>query len=789
MAQSGLTLSDVAAFFTRSPVDRVRRSVILAPEDPNSAGGKRVLDLPAKARLIGIFRADGDLGGACRGRGPPRLIPRAGLRGCPRIANNQRPRRRLNQTRRDTSSSNNLSEKSTLSETSDLALGQTSTHTSGASFAATRAMRTTALLIGLTLAVSAVPRDARANKVGIAGAGNGCNLVTIGAAIAAAGANDTLYLKSGQNFPESVVIDFDLTLEAGNNNCSGSAAANAVHPVIEGNGIRLPLRVSNGANVTLERVESRARHRRQRRQRTRRLRNARLIDSKIYLGVATNGAGVFIFSSGSVTMRGTSAIYGNVTTGSPASGMGGGVYVAGELELFDDTSIGIPFIGNFAGRGGGVYVASTGAATFHEDSAILANEATWDGGGAYTAGEFDMWGGRIGGVGGGEDNEANFGGGIFATDGASVVLDVAEVAYNTANVGGGAYVEGEGTDFYAFRTAKIHHNNAPGGWGGGVAFEGTGLRQIDGEVSDNVAATEGGGISVVDGALVLFGAYISRNEGWEGGGLYVAGASSVVSTGTWFHDNTAVPLGGSPGVGGGIMVRSSAGNIANLSIRGLSGLEGCDGRGFVGMDQYCSEIRGNSADGGGGLLVYGGLVDIHQTAFIANEATIDGSGIFISADAGNTPSTITYTNGLIVEHVGVGMDVISVGGAQTFQGNHLTIAENDGTAAHYYGTASGHLRRSIVWHSGDVLVDAPLQLLAACTMFETVVGTTTGVNRVFGLDPLFAVTARGHYRLLPLAVSPSVDECQPPGTGVDLDGWARPAGALLLWDRGAFEAP
>jgi hypothetical protein len=650
-------------------------------------------------------------------------------------------------------------------------------------------MRTTVLLIGLTLAVNSLPREAHATKVGIAGAGNGCNFATIGAAIAAAGAGDILYLRSGQNFPESVDINFDLTLEAGNNNCSASAAANAVHPVLEGNAIRLPLRVRSAADVTLDRVDiargsgvSGG--------------NARvdsgtleLIDSKIYLGVATNGAGVYVFSSGSVTMRGTSAIYGNVTTGTPASGMGGGVYVAGELVLFDDTSIGIPFIGNFAGDGGGVYVASTGDATFHENSAILGNHANSEGGGVYTAGEFDMWGGRIGGGGGGEDNEALFGGGIFATDGASVVLDVVEVAYNSADVGGGAYIRGEGTDFYAFRTAQIHHNVAVGGWGGGVAFEGTGLRQIDGEVSDNVAATEGGGISVIEGTLELFGAYIARNEGWEGGGLYVAGASSVVSTGTWFHDNTAVPLGPSPGVGGGIMVRSEPGNIASLSIRGPSGLEGCEGRGPLGMDQYCSEIRGNSADGGGGLLVYGGLIDIHQTAFIANEATVDGSGIFVASGIGNTPSTVTYTNGLVVEHVGAGMDVISVDGGQTFQGNHLTIAENDGTAAHYSGTASGHLRRSIVWHSGDVLVDAPLQLVATCTMFESVVGTTTGLNRLFGLDPLFTVTARGHYRLMPLAVSPSIDECQPPGTGVDLDGWARPAGPLLLWDRGAFEAP
>jgi hypothetical protein len=231
-------------------------------------------------------------------------------------------------------------------QTSDLARGRTSTHTSGASFAATRAMRTTVLLIGLTLAVNSVPREALATKVGIAGAGNGCNFVTIGAAIAAAGAGDILYLRSGQNFPESVEIDFDLTLESGNNTCSAPAAANAVHPVLDGDAIRLPLRVLDAADVTLDRVDiahgsgvSGG--------------NARvdsgtleLIDSKIYLGVATNGAGVYVFSSGSVTMRGTSAIYGNVTTGSPASGLGGGVYVAGELELFDNTSIGIPFIGN-----------------------------------------------------------------------------------------------------------------------------------------------------------------------------------------------------------------------------------------------------------------------------------------------------------------------------------------------------------------------------------------------------------------------------------------------------------
>lgn len=633
-------------------------------------------------------------------------------------------------------------------------------------------MRPTFYLAPLLLLGWSLP--AAAQTVGIAGSGLGCLFTSVDLAAGLAAPGEILYLKAGTVFNEAVDLNKDVTLRAGNATCDGEAAANDPRPIIDGQFVRRPISVGLGAVAVIDRVD---------------LANGSateggnviveegdltITDATVYLGVADHGGGLYVAEGASLTLG-----EGAVVSWNTANDEGGGVYVAGELDVLNGAEIGDVFLGNGADVGGGIYVAS-GTATLYAGGAIIGNAASRGGGVDVAAlGRFEMLGGRIGGPNG----EGNQGNGI-AVAGEVLVLG-GEVAYNSADEGGGIVVFGSGSGA-VLAAAWIHHNEAT--WGGGIGLHEASSFTLEGRVTDNTASKDGGGVSVANvyGALEFHGANILRNvAGERGGGVELHYAQSASFVSTWINENVAGLTGG------GVYVAGSLGGTGNaIAISGpRTAEEDCEYRGTVGTNRYCSEIRNNQAERGGGWASGAhGTTTIRETGIIGNVATIEGAAMLLS-DPGASPlsNAVDLKNVLLTHNESPDADVVRVEDGAQLTAAHVTMTRNVGTPLHYLPAALGDFRRSIVWEQTTSVIDAPFVLPAACTAFNAVTGGTSGVNRSFGVNPQFVTTARGNYRLDPVASPNSVDQCSA-GAMADLDSDPRPAGPLTLWDRGAFEA-
>ena len=152
-----------------------------------------------------------------------------------------------------------------------------------------------------------------------------------------------------------------------------------------------------------------------------------------------------------------------------------------------------------------------------------------------------------------------------------------------------------------------------------------------------------------------------------------------------------------------------------------------------------------------------------------------------------TPNVNLTNNIFAANGIDLARDVVHVS-AGRLTAVHLTSADNIGIPFHFTPNGAGSLFWSIVWDAANVLVDAPVSVIATCSMFRAWTGSPTGPNIDAGLDPFFVTTARGDYRLDAAVSINAVDRCLV-GALQDADSAMRPDGPLNLWDRGAFEAP
>jgi hypothetical protein len=164
------------------------------------------------------------------------------------------------------------------------------------------------------------------------------------------------------------------------------------------------------------------------------------------------------------------------------------------------------------------------------------------------------------------------GGGIRMTGAINVTLDNTVVRENTAERGGGIYVElptgtTTGGQLTLLPGAVVEHNTATQGSGGGIYAVGGHVRMhVSGtRVGNNTAAGAGGGIAILDGTFVSNGfvpqqqytadgaKIVSNTAGTIGGGLYVNGTSAVVYARELIVDSNKAATGG-----GGIFASGGA---------------------------------------------------------------------------------------------------------------------------------------------------------------------------------------------------------------------------------------
>ena len=252
-----------------------------------------------------------------------------------------------------------------------------------------------------------------------------------------------------------------------------------------------------------------------------------------------------------------------------------------------------------------------------------------------------------------------FGNTAFGTgaSGGAVFLDGADAAFtgttfdgNSAARAGGAIEVGTGN--LTLTDVLLTNNAVTGPPGNGGALHVTGAANvavIDGEVTGNFAASEGGGLwnsatgtMTVDGTLVTFNTASGDDATNGGGGLFNDGGTLFV-TGADISDNLA---DGASGSGGGLF--SVDGDVTlvdtfldfNSANRAGGGIEVIAGS----LTMTGGELFGNDVNGlgtgaagnpgnGGGLHVSGAAdVTIRGDALVsANEAANEGGGLWNSA--------------------------------------------------------------------------------------------------------------------------------------------------------------
>jgi hypothetical protein len=290
--------------------------------------------------------------------------------------------------------------------------------------------------------------------------------------------------------------------------------------------------------------------------------------------------------------------------------------------------------------------------------------------------------------------------------------------------------------------------------GGGIAvYQGT-VNLINALIGENTAGNNGGGFMLEEGRLVMVNSLITDNKAfWNGGGLAASSNSSLTV-------KTQFPLSGSEVPNG---LQASPCVIPLLP-----------------SDHYCTEFRDNRAGNhGGGLHLDHSGAAISHTAFIGNVAS-RGAAFVLRA------GSLSLSQALIRDQVATDTPNPDVGWVYTEEAGetaaleavHTTWAGNTGTAVRYEGNAGGLFNNNIVWGNsarGSITPAAS----AGCN--NTQDGALDGPDNLC-LDPRFATTSRGGYRLL--LGSPSLDACST-GNTPDLDGRIRPRDAA--YDMGAFE--
>ena len=263
---------------------------------------------------------------------------------------------------------------------------------------------------------------------------------------------------------------------------------------------------------------------------------------------------------------------------------------------------------------------SIGTLNMYDNSDIIDNSATGDGGGVYAESSADIYlydTSRIGGTSANRGNEASNGAGAYLT-GSGTTLNMysgTRVGYNVASINGGGVAVVAGATLLVDGGSVT--NNAAGdfGYGGGIYLDtndvaSTVTIQDDAYITDNTANL-GGGIYIIDdnGTVNVFNSEVDNNSADFGGGIRINGDSIVLLTNARIRNNAAIS-----GSGGGVALASGTYNATD------------------------TDMRGNTAtNDGGGIYNNGGTVSLtsaSSTSWVDGNSAVNGGGIYDSS--GNT---------------------------------------------------------------------------------------------------------------------------------------------------------
>jgi len=363
---------------------------------------------------------------------------------------------------------------------------------------------------------------------------------------------------------------------------------------------------------------------------------------------ATSGSG-----GGLYVNRGILILAGGNISGNIAQTNGGGLFLAAQAALQDDTIIDTQIDNNMAGFilnsgvairsardgfGGGVYFEVTESDAQETliiggDSEISGNEAGGDGGGIWLV-RFD-----------------------------EVILNNnVEINENAAGRYGGGIFFAPGSGTLTINNNVTINGNASAQDGGGVYLGSGELVINDGLINDNTAENHGGGVYISDAQVVMNGGTIGTNQATRGGGVYLAedGLFTMdIYTGSVNNDED---VGFFARIGRAFMAAfrfvasifdsdesdvSDGGIIDNISEQRGGGVYIEDGAAFAMLD---GRVSGNISeqDGGGIYVEFAGSV-ILEAGYMTDNSAIEGDGGAIFTD------NHEYINPLSVDGIGAAL--------------------------------------------------------------------------------------------------------------------------------------
>jgi hypothetical protein len=414
--------------------------------------------------------------------------------------------------------------------------------------------------------------------------------------------------------------------------------------------------------------------------------------SVITANTADSGGGLFLNDS-------VATISGNTVVSNTAADIGGGLCLfSGNVTLSGNT-----VTGNSANIGGGLHLAAS-AATLSNNTVV--------------------------------SNTANYGGGLQLLDADDITFSGNGIRGNSAEYGGGIHLYNSA----AMLSSNIITANTAYSGGGGVMLDSSAALLNANTIISNTANNWGGGLYLYESAAELNNNMVTANASEFGGGLLLNFSDATLSA------NTVVS--NAADFGGGLFLNSSD---ATLSGNTVTANIATDGGGLcIYYNSNATLINNLVADNrvdneGGGLYILGSSPRLLHTTIARNRGG-DGSGIYLTDDAGGY-STVALTNTILVSHT-VGITVTP--------GNTASLE------ATLWG--SGTWANGTDWGGTGTIV--------------------TGTHNYWG-DPAFVNPNLGDYHIGP--GSAALDRGVDAGVTLDIDGDPRPVGAG--YDLGADEFP
>ena len=336
-------------------------------------------------------------------------------------------------------------------------------------------------------------------------------------------------------------------------------------------------------------------------------------------GNSNNGGGIYLHQTSPVFDH--MKIFGN---NAQISGGGVGAYGGGQIltPIFNNTEI----YGNYAqSNGGGVHFDNAVNATFFQTN-ISNNNCLGSGGGMYvsTFSNTTVTNSTI------QNNQAASGGGVYIYRSSPSFTEVLITGNQVSSHGGGIAAYGSGNEMYPSFTDVTITENTSNGQGGGINFD----NNVNGIlenliISDNSCSGSGGGmnISYLSNSSIT-NSTIHSNQAGSGGGIYISRSSPSLMDVIISENQAASHGGGIAAYGSGSVIEPS---LYMVDIIGNSSIETGGGINFdnnVNGTLDNVNVTGNTTEvAGGGMYISTFSNTTVTNSTIQNNSADYGGGI------------------------------------------------------------------------------------------------------------------------------------------------------------------